>query len=123
MAILASGSYYLYSTNYNLRKANEPAKQNTGEVEDGFIPPVIFTGGDQGFISLKLESVEKINHNTKRLRFALPDQNSVSGLHVASAILAKYKGPGMEKPVIRPYTPISGEGMCIISFTLMILTS
>jgi len=27
-----------------------------------------------------------------------------------AALLAKYKGPGMEKPAIRPYTPTSDEG-------------
>jgi cytochrome-b5 reductase len=70
-----------------------------------------FTGGDQGFISLKLDSVEIINHNTKKFRFALPDKDAVSGLHIASALLTKYKGPEKEKPVIRPYTPVNDEGM------------
>jgi cytochrome-b5 reductase len=69
-----------------------------------------FTGGDQGFIGLKLESVENVNHNTKKFRFALPEDDQVSGLTVASAILTKYKGPEMEKPAIRPYTPVNGEG-------------
>ena len=68
-----------------------------------------FTGGDQGFISLKLESVEKINHNTKKFRFSLPNSSDVSGLQIASALLTKYKSPEMEKPVIRPYTPTSDE--------------
>ena len=69
-----------------------------------------FTGGDQGFISLKLDSVEKLNHNTKRFRFSLPNSDDVSGLQIASALITKYKGPEMEKPVIRPYTPVSDEG-------------
>ncbi|KAL8856223.1 MAG: hypothetical protein Q9178_007140 [Gyalolechia marmorata] len=56
-----------------------------------------FKGGDQGWLDLKLESVEQINHNTKKLRFALPDKEDVSGLEVASALLTKYKGPEMEK--------------------------
>lgn len=68
-----------------------------------------FSGGDQGFIDLKLESVENINHNTKKFRFALPNKDDVSGLQIASALLTKYKGPEMEKPVIRPYTPVSDE--------------
>ncbi len=58
---------------------------------------------------MKLESVEEINHNTKKLRFALPNKDDVSGLQIASALLTKYKGPEMEKPVIRPYTPTSDE--------------
>jgi cytochrome-b5 reductase len=53
--------------------------------------------------------VEDVNHNTKKLRFALPEGDQVSGLSVASALLTKYKGPGMEKAVIRPYTPVSDE--------------
>ncbi|KAI9682906.1 MAG: NADH-cytochrome b5 reductase [Trizodia sp. TS-e1964] len=68
-----------------------------------------FTGGDQGWIDLKLGSVEVVNHNTKKLRFELPEQDDVSGLKVASAILTKKKGPQDEKPVIRPYTPINDE--------------
>lgn len=69
-----------------------------------------FTGGDQGFVSLKLAEVENINHNTKRFRFELPEGDMVSGLHVASALLTKYKGPQDEKATLRPYTPISDEG-------------
>jgi cytochrome-b5 reductase len=76
-----------------------------------------FTGGDQGFISLRLERIENVNHNTKKFRFALPDEDAVSGLQVASALLTKYKGPEMEKPVIRPYTPVSEEGRSPSSFT------
>lgn len=53
--------------------------------------------------------MEEINHNTKKFRFALPNKNDVSGLQIASALLTKYKGPEMEKPVIRPYTPTSDE--------------
>ncbi|PNY28141.1 NADH-cytochrome b5 reductase [Tolypocladium capitatum] len=69
-----------------------------------------FTGGDQGFLSLALVDVENVNHNTKRFRFELPEGDMVSGLHIASAILTKYKGPNDEKPTLRPYTPISDEG-------------
>jgi cytochrome-b5 reductase len=68
-----------------------------------------FTGGDQGFVSLKLAEVENVNHNTKRFRFELPEGDMVSGLHVASAILTKYTGPQDEKATLRPYTPISDE--------------
>jgi cytochrome-b5 reductase len=75
----------------------------------GVEPKKAFTGGDQGFVSLKLSDVELVNHNTKRLRFELPEPDQVSGLHVASAILTKYKGPNDEKATLRPYTPISDE--------------
>lgn len=68
------------------------------------------TGGDQGFVSLKLDDVENVNHNTKKFRFKLPEEDMVSGLHVASALLTKYKPDGEAKAVLRPYTPVSDEG-------------
>ncbi|EHA49854.1 NADH-cytochrome b5 reductase 2 [Pyricularia oryzae 70-15] len=64
---------------------------------------------EKGFVSLQLDDVEVVNHNTKRLRFKLPEDDMVSGLHVASALLTKFKPEGAEKPVLRPYTPISDE--------------
>lgn len=42
-----------------------------------------FTGGDQGFIGLKLGAVEVLSHNTKKFRFEFEDKEAVSGLHVA----------------------------------------
>jgi hypothetical protein len=42
-----------------------------------------FTGGDQGFVSLVLENTEIVNHNTKKLRFKLPEEDMESGLPVA----------------------------------------
>ncbi|KAF3041743.1 NADH-cytochrome b5 reductase [Didymella heteroderae] len=74
---------------------------STGEAKKAF------TGGDQGFLSLVLEKSEIVNHNTKKLTFKLPEEDQESGLPVASAVITKYKGPEMKKPVIRPYTPIS----------------
>ncbi|KAL2797181.1 NADH-cytochrome b5 reductase 2 [Aspergillus keveii] len=71
--------------------------------------PKVFTGGDQGWVDLKLSNIEILSHNTKRLRFEFADKEAVSGLHVASALLTKYSPPDGEKPVIRPYTPTSDE--------------
>ncbi|EFW99155.1 NADH-cytochrome b5 reductase [Grosmannia clavigera kw1407] len=68
-----------------------------------------FTGGSQGFLSLELESVETLNHNTKQFRFKLPEEDSVSGMHAASALLTKFKPEGAEKPVVRPYTAVSDD--------------
>jgi cytochrome-b5 reductase len=65
--------------------------------------------GDQGFVDLKLEAVEIVNHNTKKFRFSFEDPEAVSGLNVASALLTKYQAPGMDKPIVRPYTPTSDE--------------
>ncbi|KAG6107472.1 NADH-cytochrome b5 reductase [Claviceps sp. LM454 group G7] len=103
-AVLAgAGFYYGFgstsATAITAAKVKEPVAAKTA-----------FTGGDQGFISLKLADVENVNHNTKRLRFELPESDQVSGLSVASAILTKYKGPEDEKATLRPYTPISDEG-------------
>lgn len=42
-------------------------------------PPKVF-GAGPAFVSLPLESSEDVNHNTKRLRFKLPQRDSVSGL-------------------------------------------
>ncbi len=94
-------------------KAKEAVGAGKAKAEGAAIKSA-FTGGEQGFISLKLESVENINHNTKKFRFALPEEDQVSGLKVASALLTKYKGPEMEKPAIRPYTPVNDEGTGIL---------
>ena len=53
-----------------------------------------FTGGEQGWVSLKLESVEKLSHNTSKFRFALPNPGDVSGLHIACMylIIARLQG-------------------------------
>lgn len=45
-----------------------------------------FKGGDQGFVSLVLMSSEELNHNTKKLRFHLPEEDAVSGLNIACKI-------------------------------------
>ncbi|KAK3075097.1 NADH-cytochrome b5 reductase [Teratosphaeriaceae sp. CCFEE 6253] len=67
---------------------NIPAKAGAGT---GIAASKCFTGGDQGFISLLLESSESVSHNTKKLRFKLSEEDSVSGLPLASALLTKYK--------------------------------
>lgn len=72
-------------------------------------PDKVFIGGDQGFISLKLDKVEDVNHNTKKFIFAFEDPEAVSGLPVTSALVTKFKGPEDKKPTIRPYTPVSDE--------------
>lgn len=46
-------------------------------------PAKTFTGGEQGFVDLKLAEVTTYNHNTKRFKFELPDQDAISGLNVA----------------------------------------
>ncbi|KAF2401960.1 oxidoreductase NAD-binding domain-containing protein [Trichodelitschia bisporula] len=123
-AVGGAGLYWYFNRSKPLESGHGPDKskpesegqgQPASKTEEQNIPAntneasKAFRGGDQGFVSLKLDSVEILNHNTKKFRFSLPENDSVAGLHVASALLAKYKGPEMEKPVIRPYTPTSEE--------------
>lgn len=46
-------------------------------------PAKAFTGGEQGFVDLKLAEVLPYNHNTKIFKFELPEKDQVSGLQVA----------------------------------------
>ncbi|KAF2272083.1 ferredoxin reductase-like protein [Westerdykella ornata] len=92
---------------YYVLRRRYPEYADAAKQTAGGEPKVAFKGGDQGFLSLPLEKTEIVNHNTKRLTFRLPEPDMESGLPVASAVITKYKGPEMEKPVIRPYTPIS----------------
>lgn len=109
-AAAGAGTYYYFS-----KGRADTIKDGIHQAESKVRGPAkpTLTGGDQGWVSLKLAKVENVNHNTKKLLFELPDEDHVSGLKIASAILTKYKGPEMEKPVIRPYTPISNEGKCV----------
>ncbi|OAK97692.1 ferredoxin reductase-like protein [Phaeosphaeriaceae sp. SRC1lsM3a] len=106
-AALAGG--YLYMRGGNAPTGNAPPSADAKTIpgQSGASAKKAFTGGDQGFVSLLLEKSEIVNHNTKKLTFKLPESDMESGLPVASAVITKYKGPEMEKPVIRPYTPIS----------------
>lgn len=86
------------------------ANASTNTVEPPKDSPKVFTGGDQGWVPLKLADVEVLSHNTNRFRFEFPDKEAVSGLHIASALLTRYQPPDESKPIIRPYTPVSDEG-------------
>jgi cytochrome-b5 reductase len=52
-----------------------------------------FTGGDQGFIDLKLKESKDYNHNTKRFIFELPEAEQVSGMSVTCAYSGGSKCP------------------------------
>ncbi|KJZ77475.1 NADH-cytochrome b5 reductase 2 [Hirsutella minnesotensis 3608] len=103
-AVLAGAGYWFMGGTPAAQQASAKVKEAMGASSKP-----TFTGGDQGFVSLKLAEVETVNHNTKRFRFELPEGDMVSGLQVASALLTKYKGPNDEKATLRPYTPISDE--------------
>ncbi|KAF4822512.1 NADH-cytochrome b5 reductase 2 [Colletotrichum siamense] len=68
-------------------------------------PPKVF-GAGPAFVSLPLESSEQVNHNTKKLRFKLPQRDAVSGLSLTSAVLTMSWPEGRWFPVARPYTPV-----------------
>lgn len=112
LGALSGGYFYMRRSTPTGQAGNAPPSKEADKVPGATSQPgkPAFTGGDQGFLSLKLESSEIINHNTKKLTFALPEADMESGLHVASAVITKFKGPEMEKPVIRPYTPTSDVG-------------
>lgn len=88
-------------------------------------PPKMFKGF--GFTTLRVQDVQVVNHNTKRLVFEFPDQNAKSGLSLTCttpsipwlivlsltiiAALLTFSWPrGRWLPVLRPYTPISELG-------------
>ncbi|KIK02109.1 hypothetical protein K443DRAFT_677876 [Laccaria amethystina LaAM-08-1] len=64
------------------------------------------------FIDFKLKKTEPYNHNTSKFTFELP-KNEASLIPVASCLVVKSSDPealkdAKGKPIIRPYTPISG---------------
>jgi len=104
VGITAGASYYFFA-----RNGPTAAQKAEAKTQEPAAVKKALTGGEQGFVSLRLEDVQPVNHNTKIFRFRLPEDEMVSGLQVASAILTRFQAPGAEKPVIRPYTPISDE--------------
>ncbi|KUI58163.1 NADH-cytochrome b5 reductase 2 [Cytospora mali] len=106
-AVLA-GAYYYFTQNPGAAQKAEASVKDALPASVGGVKKAL-TGGDQGFVSLKLDDVETVNHNTKKFRFKLPEDDMVSGIEVTSALLTKFKADGAEKPVLRPYTPVSDE--------------
>ncbi|RDW68154.1 NADH-cytochrome b5 reductase-1 [Coleophoma cylindrospora] len=87
-AVIVAGAYAIRS--YNMDASKDERK--------------VF-GRGPSFTSLRVHSVENINHDTKRLRFSLPNKNVSSGLGLTSAVLTFSKPSGHLLPVVRPYTP------------------
>ena len=83
----AYGGYSYLGKPVSVPAAKDAAKAEADKVTSESSAPTAtiktFAGGDQGFVDLKLTSVEKYNHNTNKFRFELPDKDAVSGLHVA----------------------------------------
>ncbi|KKY22790.1 putative nadh-cytochrome b5 [Phaeomoniella chlamydospora] len=100
------GAYRYFGTSETQKTVADLGKKAFADTGDA---PKTFTGGDQGFVSLKLKKIVPYNHNTSEFIFELPSGDHVSGLNIASAILTKYQSEKHEKPTLRPYTPISDE--------------
>ncbi|KAF2139806.1 uncharacterized protein K452DRAFT_231111 [Aplosporella prunicola CBS 121167] len=65
------------------------------------------TFGSLGPRRLALDSVQEVNHNTKLLRFKLPNAGDHSGLALTSSVLTLSWPQGGFLPTVRPYTPVS----------------
>lgn len=63
----------------------------------------------KGFTELKLQSSEQVNHNVKKLTFALPSEDSVTGISPITSLLTRHTPEGAFIPVFRPYTPVSAN--------------
>lgn len=63
----------------------------------------------KGFTELKLQSSEQVNHNVKKLTFALPSDDSVTGISPITSLLTRHTPEGAFIPVFRPYTPVSAN--------------
>ena len=81
-AIGAAGVGSLYFGYTQINNANPGLPKPKASSTPG-PAPAQFKGGDQGFVLLKLESIENINQNTKKFRFAFEDEKMESGLPVA----------------------------------------
>jgi len=113
VALAGFGTYYVFVRDPGAaRKAEAKAREAAAAVQAkaGLAKKKALTGGDQGFVALQLDQVEPVNHNTKRFRFRLPEEDMVSGLHVASVVVTRFQADGEEKPTVRAYTPVSDEG-------------
>lgn len=85
--------------------AHAEAPAAAGAATDG--PKKVF--GGKGAVELRLESAEMVNHNVKRLRFALPTADAVSGISPITSLLSQHTPADrwLPIPVLRPYTPVS----------------
>ncbi|PYI16447.1 ferredoxin reductase-like protein [Aspergillus japonicus CBS 114.51] len=60
-----------------------------------------------GPTTLRVQAVQEVNHNTKKLVLAYPDPEARSGLQPISSLITLTHPPGRWLPLPRPYTPIS----------------
>ncbi|KAI5236079.1 cytochrome-b5 reductase [Aureobasidium subglaciale] len=60
-----------------------------------------------GFMNLTLAEARMVNHDTRELKFKLPEDEATSGLSPVSSLLTRHTAAGSWFPTLRPYTPIS----------------
>ena len=68
-----AGYRYSYSTSSLLQQAHAESVPSDAKAALKKVPW-------KGFTELKLESAEMVNHNVKKLTFALPDDESITGI-------------------------------------------
>lgn len=83
--------------------------------------------GPFNIVTLRLQSVQPVNQDTKRFRFALPDPNAYPGLTLTcmglflsfrphpltaspASLLTVHRPAWSLFPVFRPYTPVNSFG-------------
>lgn len=98
-ALAATGGIFGY---YYMTTTGSTSTSSAKPVKIAMVDP-------KEWIDFKVVDIEKLSSNTKKFTFALPGDEYVLGMHAASAILTKFTPSGSEKPVIRPYTPISPD--------------
>jgi cytochrome-b5 reductase len=74
-AVVGGGAAY---AGYSLYKNSGPSIIRSAYADAPPGPKKIFPAS--GFVDFKLESSELVNHNVKKLRFALPDADAVTGI-------------------------------------------
>ena len=74
-AVVGGGAAY---AGYSLYKNSSPSIIRPAYADAPPGPKKVFPAS--GFVDLKLESSELVNHNVKKLRFALPDPDAVTGM-------------------------------------------
>lgn len=73
VAAAYTGSRYYDRSSFSLTQAHAESAPSDAKAALKKVPW-------KGFTELKLESSEMVNHNVKRLTFALPDDESITGL-------------------------------------------
>ena len=85
LAAVSGGYFYMRRGTPTGQAGNAPPSEEAQKIpaSSGQAAKAAFTGGEQGFLSLKLDKSEIINHNTKKLTFLLPEEEMESGLHLS----------------------------------------